>query len=78
MKKNVFIVLALSTPFLLSACGKKSEDTAATNQSASAPATETAAPTSVDQQAQINSLDKPVMDDSSASASAPAASTPAH
>lgn len=69
MNKNILIVLAVVTPLLLSACGKKSEDTSA-NSAASTTAETTNAPTSAEQQAKIDSLDKPVLDDAPASAPA--------
>ncbi|WP_111894340.1 hypothetical protein [Acinetobacter sp. MB5] len=59
MKKQLIIALACLAPLAFTACSKKSED-ANTEQSAVASDDQ---PTSPEQQAKIDALDKPVLDE---------------
>ncbi|MHA3057643.1 hypothetical protein [Acinetobacter sp. ANC 4641] len=59
MKKQLIIVLACLVPFVLTACSKKSEEA----QTAQTFASTDDKPTTAEQQAQINALDKPVLDE---------------
>lgn len=60
MNSQVGIALVLSAAFVLTACGKKSEEPV-NQQAASAPVA--TVNTSADQQASIDALDKPVLDE---------------
>jgi hypothetical protein len=60
MKKQLIIALACLASLAFTACSKKSEE--ATGQ-ASAVASADDKPTTPEQQAQINALDKPVLDE---------------
>ncbi|MEB3766715.1 hypothetical protein [Acinetobacter sp. MD2] len=71
MKKQLILVLAFGTVLAFAGCAKKAEDT--TVNAASTAATSTDAKTTPEQQAQINALDKPVLDDKNAT---PTASEP--
>ena len=73
MQKQIGIIALLMSSILLTACAKKDTQTA-TEQEASSPVTET---TTAEQQAAIDALDKPVLDEKNQDVPAEVANAPA-
>lgn len=74
MKKILGLATLLSTAMLLTACGK-SENAPATEQEASAPVVEETV--TAEQQAAIDAIDKPVLDEKNTDVPAEVANAPA-
>lgn len=75
MNSKALITMALVTTLVMFGCAKQSGEK--TNTDSTAPA-ETSSTTSADQQAKIDALDKPVLDEKNTDISAASAAAPSH
>ncbi len=77
MKLKVLLLAAVLAPLALTACSKQDKAAATDAQSASDVATSTADQTTAEQQAAIDALDQPILDENNTDVPAEKANAPA-